>query len=198
MDCTSFIKSISFPNEEWKRLAEFPEYYISSCGRLISTIKKTPRLLKIYVQKQTRGTYAFVCIKTKMGMKKMRVHQLVAKEFLKKPKAATEIDHINGDGADNRILNLRWCTHKENMNNPITAEKIRKYRIYNPEHPELYVFTNKHEDTSKKVGCFDKDVLIKEYTSIGEAEKDGFLKTSISAACHGRMKTYRGYIWKFL
>ncbi|NHZ85778.1 MAG: hypothetical protein GWP19_07845, partial [Planctomycetia bacterium] len=36
-----------------------------------------------------------------------------------------EIDHINNDSLDNQKLNLRICTHKENMQN---VSKISKYR----------------------------------------------------------------------
>lgn len=198
MEHQDFINSISFQNEEWKEASDFPGYYVSSCGRVVSTIKKKPRLLKIYNQEQKRGTYAYVCIKGKKGITKKRVHQLIASTFLPKPKLATEVDHINGIGTDNRIENLRWCSHKENMNNIITAEKIKKYRTFDPTHPELYVFANKHEDECKRVGRFLDNHLIKEYKSLGEAAKDGYLKTSISAACHGRLKTYRGYTWKFV
>lgn len=34
-----------------------------------------------------------------------------------------EVDHINSNPQDNRAENLRWVTHKENMNNPATKEK---------------------------------------------------------------------------
>ena len=34
-----------------------------------------------------------------------------------------EIDHINGDGADNRIVNLRDMSHAENMHNERKARK---------------------------------------------------------------------------
>lgn len=47
------------------------------------------------------------------------VHRLVAEAFLEKPEGygKVEIDHRNHNRLDNRIENLRWVTHKENMSN---------------------------------------------------------------------------------
>ena len=45
------------------------------------------------------------------------VHRLVAETFLSNPKGYNEIDHINHNRLDNRVGNLRWCTHSENMSN---------------------------------------------------------------------------------
>ena len=45
------------------------------------------------------------------------VHRLVAEAFLSNPKGYNEIDHLNHNRLDNRIENLRWVTHKENMSN---------------------------------------------------------------------------------
>lgn len=45
------------------------------------------------------------------------VHRLVAETFLSNPKGYNEIDHINHNKQDNRVENLRWCTHSGNMRN---------------------------------------------------------------------------------
>lgn len=47
-----------------------------------------------------------------------RVHQLVMEYFGEPcPGPGFEIDHRNQNPLDNNINNLRWVTHKENMNN---------------------------------------------------------------------------------
>ena len=69
------------------------------------------------------------------------VHRLVAETFLSNPKGYNEIDHRNHNRLDNRVANLRWCTHAENMSNSnkpkvkscwknITAEDISSGEIY--------------------------------------------------------------------
>ena len=50
------------------------------------------------------------------------VHRLVAETFLSNPKGYNEIDHRNHNRLDNRVSNLRWCTHKENMHNSYKPE----------------------------------------------------------------------------
>ena len=45
------------------------------------------------------------------------VHRLVVEGFLSNPKGYNEIDHRNHNRLDNRVANLRWCTHAENMRN---------------------------------------------------------------------------------
>ena len=36
-----------------------------------------------------------------------------------------EIDHIDTNGLNNHVENLRWVTHQNNMNNEITADHIK-------------------------------------------------------------------------
>ena len=45
----------------------------------------------------------------------MHVHRIVMAAFVGPRPPGKEVRHLNGDGSDNRISNLRYGTHAENM-----------------------------------------------------------------------------------
>lgn len=104
-------------------IKNFDNYQITDDGRVWS--KKTNKYLK--PSKDRRGYY-FVFIRDNNGkyMNK-RIHRLIAEAFIPNPDNKQYIDHINTIKTDNRICNLRWCTLKENNNNPISKQKLVDY-----------------------------------------------------------------------
>lgn len=54
-----------------------------------------------------------------------RLHVVVAKLFIPNPENKPFIDHLDRNKHNNRVDNLRWCTPKENANNPNTIEAYK-------------------------------------------------------------------------
>ena len=109
--------------EVWKQYLD-TQYEVSNLGNVRN--KKTKAVLS---QEDTGNAYLCVGLQIDKGVyKKTRVHRMVAMTFLEfqRTEERNEVDHINGNKSDNSVDNLRWCTHKENMNNPVTRRKIRR------------------------------------------------------------------------
>ena len=107
--------------EQWKQIViddEEYNYSISNEGNVRND--KTGRILK--KQKDKNG-YELVNLYKNGKMKTVYVHRLVAEAFIPNTDNKPCIDHINCVRDENRVENLKWCTHKENINNPLTLEK---------------------------------------------------------------------------
>ena len=68
------------------------------------------------------------------------VHRLVATTFIGEQPPEHEVDHINGDRADNRVSNLRWVTKAGNQWNragtsAVSGERGLTYRDDRPNKP---------------------------------------------------------------
>ena len=109
--------------EVWKQYLD-TQYEVSNLGNVRN--KNTKVVLS---QEDTGNGYLCVGLQIDKGVyKKTRVHRMVAMTFLEfqRTEERNEVDHINGNKSDNSVNNLRGCTHKENMNNPVTRRKIRR------------------------------------------------------------------------
>lgn len=90
-----------------KRVGDYPDYGITSCGRVYSY--KTNRWLKTYIAKNgyeqavfSDGTHHFI-------------HRLVAEAFLDNTDNLPVVNHKNGIRNDNRLSNLEWTTQGDNV-----------------------------------------------------------------------------------
>ena len=68
------------------------------------------------MKRQTAASAGYMEVRftTRNVTDRIYVHRMVAEAFIPNPQGLPEIDHINGDPADNRVSNLRWCTHSQN------------------------------------------------------------------------------------
>ncbi len=104
--------------EIWKKIVNCDGYMISNYGRVKSYSRKSKSntLLK---EKILIGNISKGYIKYKLyidGKKRnLSQHRLIAIHFIPNPENKPFINHINGVRNDNRIENLEWCTHSENI-----------------------------------------------------------------------------------
>ena len=188
--------------EIWKDIKGYEcLYQISSEGRVRSLDRTIIRsngksqTFKGRVMKLQEDNGGYVCVllsnTTKEKKRKMyHIHRLVAEAFIPNNDNKPCIDHINTIRTDNRVENLRWCTHKENNNNPLTKEKKPK------EFPQL---RGKAHHNSKPIIQYSKEgIFIKEWGSSLQIEREiGICNSSIRSCCKGKQHTAGGYKWKY-
>lgn len=107
--------------EEWKDIPNFKGLYqVSSKGRVKSLKKivnakngsKALRKEKILKEKTDKDGYLSVVLTKNKKRFYFRTHRLVLLSFV--GRSEKQVDHINADKKDNRLLNLRYCTLREN------------------------------------------------------------------------------------
>lgn len=178
--------------EIWKTViidgVEHPRYKVSSFGRVKSmdyNHTKKEKLLKLFFNKQGYLRVAF-------AKKKCSVHRLVAEAFIPNPEGKPEIDHINGNRADNRVENLRWCTSKENKHNPITINN------YKTNHPKYWLgkFGADNASSVSVVQLTLDGTFIKKWYCVTDVQRElGIFRSSIAKCCQGLQKSAGGYRW---
>jgi hypothetical protein len=115
--------------EIWAPIAGYEDLYeVSNMGRF----RSLPRIRRakcgktafnkgkiLAPQRSVAGGYLRVALSKDGKVKDEFAHRIVAKAFLQNPEGKPAVNHDDGDKTNNKVSNLEWSTHKENMDHAV-------------------------------------------------------------------------------
>jgi hypothetical protein len=117
----------------WKQVEGFPSYEASddgrvrALGRFVRNTLTSVRWIPPNERKPQKhpGGYRQISLSKDNCCRSHFIHILVARAFVSGYAPGLEVNHINGDKADNRAENLEWCTRQANIDH---AENVLRKR----------------------------------------------------------------------
>lgn len=178
------LNRIELYNEEWREIHDYPNYEVSNFGRVRSKEREVTQFGhkknytrikkgKVLQQRKQNAGYLVVWLSVEGKKKAITVHRLVATAFVKGN--GNDVNHIDGNKINNRVDNLEWVTHSNNI-----------------EHAYCVLHRIKH--LSKRVICIETGEVFQSMRDAAQAK--GINAISIGHVINGRNKTAGGYTWK--
>lgn len=98
----------------WLELDGYRGYYASPEGHILTT-NCTRGVAKIMSKSRHCKGYEVVNVKNSKGVRNATlVHRLIASVYCPNPLSKKQVNHIDGNKANNHYTNLEWVTNKEN------------------------------------------------------------------------------------
>lgn len=113
--------------EIFKPIKGYRNYEVSNVGRIKNI--KTGKVLK---PSDDKDGYQVVCLSENRKQRILKVHRLVAKAFIPNRKQLPQVNHLDGVKSNNKVNNLEWLTHKDNVQHAINIGLFNNKGEKNP------------------------------------------------------------------
>lgn len=161
--------------EVWRDIKGYEGLYkISNLARVKSFKRSKPRILKPFINKDG---YLNVELCNSISNKTISIHRLVAIAFIPNPDNKEQVNHIDEVKTNNDLSNLEWVTQKENMNHGTRIARV----------------TEKLSIPITGVNVITGETI--EFSSIREADRNGFTSPNIIGVLNGKARYHKGYKW---
>lgn len=148
--------------EHWRPVAGFDgRYEVSDLGNVrgLDRYVETRSGRRRFVRGQLlspilsgRGDYLTVSLKVDGKQHGRYIHRIVAEAFFGPAPDGMECRHLNGDGHDNRVANLAWGTHSENVQDTLAHGRHNKASTTRCPHGHPYDEANTYVWINPKTG----------------------------------------------
>ncbi len=154
-------------------------YKVSNWGKILNLNYRNTGKERLVKTSEDKDGYLQVKLRKNGEYKTCKVHRLIAQTFIPNPEGKPEVNHIDEDKTNNRVDNLEWKWHKDNINHGTHNERIAKA-------------------LSKKVLQLSlSGELIREWSSTMECGRNGFNQGAVAACCRGKLLQYKGFLWRY-
>ena len=123
-------------------------------GYMVSNLGRVKGIRKPLLGQHDNGIGYLQCkIKMKDGKSRwLKVHRLVAAAFIPNPFGLSDVNHKDGNKANNRADNLEWTSHAENVRHAIKTGLHFKRRLTPGQIKEIRSSRGRQAELAEKYG----------------------------------------------